>query len=57
MREAYRLQKSELQKELREKEIFLALFIIYIGNEIPSYKNVFEKFETLLPRLLKVVNQ
>ncbi|MEP7251157.1 MAG: ribonuclease P protein component [Ginsengibacter sp.] len=56
MREAYRLQKLPLTKELTEKEIFMTLFVLYTGNEIPSYENVFEKMETLLLRLQKMVS-
>ena len=56
MREAYRLQKLALQKELTDKENFMAVFIIYTGNEIPSYKDIYEKMETLLLRLQKMIS-
>lgn len=57
MREAYRLQKNELQSRLFEREKKMAVFIIYVGNELPDYGFIFEKTENILKRLIKIVNE
>ena len=55
MREAYRLQKFSLQNELEESGKYLAVFIIYTGNELPVYDNISEKMATALHRLEKII--
>ncbi len=55
MREAYRLQKNELQSLLTQKQ--LAVFIIYVGNELPDYDFIFEKTDHVLTRLIKITNE
>ena len=55
MREAYRLQKLSLQNELKESGKYLAVFIIYTGNELPVYDHVSEKMATSLQRLEKII--
>lgn len=57
MREAYRLQKNELQQHLKEKERSLSVFFLYQGKELPSYDEVFEKTGTVLKRLIKLSNE
>lgn len=57
MREAYRLQKSILQEQLKNKEKQLAVFFIYVGNELPDYPMVFEKTGSAIKRLIKIVNE
>ena len=57
MREAYRLQKFSLHSVLKENEKFLAVFIIYTGNEIPVYDYVYEKMGTALHRLEKLIQE
>ena len=56
MREAYRLQKNLLQKKLEQNQNYLAIFIIYTGNELPVYENVFNKMGGLLERLETIVS-
>ncbi len=51
LREAYRLQKIPLQNLVVEHGKSLALFFIYIGKEMPVYKEVHEKMGLLLQRL------
>ena len=53
MREAYRLQKHELYTQLQQKNIFLDLFFIYVGKELPDYDTVFESFNQSLKKLQK----
>ena len=55
MREAYRLQKPSLQHELEKAGKYLAIFIIYTGNELPKYSNISEKMATALQYLKKII--
>lgn len=57
MREAYRLQKNDLQLQLKQKNHQLAVFFIYIGNELPDYSFIFEKTGNVLKRLVKITNE
>jgi ribonuclease P protein component len=57
MREAYRLQKNDLQSVLKERQKQLAIFIIYVGNELPEYDLIFEKMTHVLNRLIKISNE
>lgn len=57
MREAYRLQKNELQGQLTAQQKKMVVFLIYIGNEIPEYQLVFEKTGNALSRLIKKVHE
>jgi len=51
VKEAYRLQKSELEKYLKSKNHQLNLAIIYQKYEILDYKLIEEKIKLLLNRL------
>lgn len=55
MRESYRLQKNNLLNELQENHKSRAIFFIYTGNELPQYKDVFEKIGSALERLEKIM--
>ena len=57
MREAYRLQKSLLQSELENNRLYLAVFIIYTGNSLPEFENIFESMGTAINRLQKIILQ
>ena len=57
MREAYRLQKHDLQNVLKQQQKQLAVFIIYVGNELPEYDIIFEKTTKVLNRLIKISNE
>ena len=54
MREAYRLQKNELQLLPELNKNALKLFIIYIGKELPEFERVYEKTAVVLKRLIKL---
>lgn len=56
-REAYRLQKNELSCYLKEKKIGLNIFFIYTEKEMPEYKQVFEKMNKALIKLLYLLNE
>lgn len=57
MREGYRLQKNELQSLLLQQQMQLAVFIIYVGNELPDYDFIYEKTHHVLTRLIKITNE
>ena len=57
MREAYRLQKNELQEQLKEQQKHLAVFFIYVGNELPEYQFIVNKIGNVLSRLLKITDE
>ncbi|HQW84787.1 MAG TPA: ribonuclease P protein component [Ferruginibacter sp.] len=57
MREAYRLQKNELQHQLVSSNKKLSIFFIYLGSELPNYDLIFEKTGIVLKRLLKIINE
>lgn len=57
MREAYRLQKSNLTETLKQQGKFLILFFIYTGNENPEYQEVADKFQSALKRLNKIADE
>lgn len=56
MREAYRLQKGLLQKQLEDKRKSLVVFIIYNGNTLPEFENIFEKMGMALQQLIKIIS-
>ena len=57
MRETYRLQKNALAASLELKQKHMAVFLIYLGNELPEYQTLFEKTAAVLKRLIKICNE
>jgi ribonuclease P protein component len=57
MREAYRLQKNELQDQLKQQQKYLSVFFIYVGNELPEYTFIFSKMGNVLNRLIKITDE
>ena len=57
MREAYRLQKNELQNSLQQHNRQLIVFLMYTGNELPEQKLVAEKMGAVIKRLQKIINE
>jgi ribonuclease P protein component len=57
MREAYRLQKIDLQNQLQQSNGALTVFILYVSNELPEYDTVFLKMNALLKRLQKIADE
>jgi ribonuclease P protein component len=51
IREAYRLQKTNLKELLPKHEKSLKVFFIYTGNEMPGYQLVSAKVAVILKRL------
>lgn len=56
-REAYRLQKLQLQEKVNSGNKQLAFFMIYTGKELPDHLLVKEKTALILNRLIKVVDE
>lgn len=57
LREAYRLNKNDLQTNLQQRNKSFTVFIIYLGNELPEYKAVTEKMKAVLTRLKKITDE
>ena len=57
IREAYRLQKNELQEMLKEKNLSMKVFFIFTGKELAEYKFVYGKVGVALQKLLKEIVQ
>lgn len=57
MREVYRLQKQVLTCKLKEKNINLALFLMYTGKEVPEYELIKEKISLILQRFIKKLDE
>ncbi len=56
-REAYRLQKPGLAKNLNEQGQKLSVFFIYIGKELPVYEFVYKKMGLILQKLIQISNE
>lgn len=56
MREAYRLQKNELQFQLQQEQKSLRIFILYIGKELPDYETCYKKLTAILNRLGNIIS-
>ena len=57
MREAWRLQKNDLQNEAVSKNLQLSVFLLYVGKDIPNYTLMTEKAVVILKRLKKMVHE
>lgn len=51
IREAWRLQKNELQQKLKQDNKQLHVFFIFTGKEVPDYKLIAEKTAVALQKL------
>ena len=57
IKEAYRLQKNDLQFQLSAVNKGMNLFFIYTGKDVPAYDLIFEKTATVLKRIIKLVDE
>ena len=57
MREAYRLQKNELQNDPALTQKSLGIFFIYTGKVLPEHTIIFEKTGTVLKKFLKIIHE
>lgn len=51
-REAWRLQKNELQQQLLEQNRELDVFFIYIGKELPDFNEVSAQVKAAIKKLM-----
>ncbi len=56
-REAYRLQKKELDLLMNEHPLQLSVFLIYTGKELPAFDIVKEKTALVLQKLITIANE
>ena len=56
MREAYRLQKQELNERLKNSDTNLVVFFIYTGKHLEGYDMVFKKMGNLLNLIFKNIS-
>lgn len=57
IREAYRLQKNELQEQLKLKSTTVNVFFIYTGKELPAYQLIYERVRIALQKLEQLIVQ
>ncbi len=56
MREAWRLQKNELDSLVLKSQQQLSVFMLYTGKELPAYSMVSGKIKLVIERLIKTCN-
>ena len=56
IREAYRLQKNDLQEQLKLKKTTINVFFMYTGKELPGYQLIYEKAGIALLKLSKITD-
>jgi ribonuclease P protein component len=54
-REAYRLQKNELQTQVLKNDSCLHLFFIFTGKEVPGYEEISVPLKKILDKLVKLL--
>jgi ribonuclease P protein component len=56
MREAYRLQKNQLEQLLLQNKK-LVIFILYTGKELPAHDFLHEKMHLIIQKLQRLTNE
>lgn len=56
-KEAYRLQKKQLQETLKQKNLQLNVFFIYTSKELPVFNTMKEKVNVILNKLTKIADE
>ena len=51
IKEAWRLQKNELEKTLHEQSLNLNVFFIYTGRELPPYDEIYSNMKKIILKL------
>jgi ribonuclease P protein component len=57
IREAYRLQKTELQQKMKEKKLQLNIFFVYTAKEFTELNKVMEKLKLILNKMIIIANE
>lgn len=53
-REAWRMQKQDLLSKLKNNKSCLYVFMIYTGNEIPVYQDVYKMVNNIIKKLNEI---
>jgi ribonuclease P protein component len=56
IREAYRLQKNDLESHLLETNQKISLFLIYTGKDIPAYQQISDGCGIIIKKLIKSIH-
>lgn len=56
-REAWRLQKKELQELLEKQKAELDVFLVYNAKELPAFDMIYQKVKQIIIRLSKQINE
>jgi ribonuclease P protein component len=56
-RECWRLQLKPLDEKLTEQLLQSNVFLIYMGNELPEYDELFKKVTAVIKRLIKIIDE
>lgn len=57
IREAWRMQKKDLELLLKTSGKQLNVFFIYTAKELPEYNFVYEKTGVVISKLVKIINE
>ena len=57
IKEAWRLQKNELEKTLHEQSLNLNVFFIYTGRELPAYDDIYNNMKKIILKLHDISNK
>ena len=57
IREAYRFQKKELEKDVLKNDCILHLFFIYTGKEIVTYEELSTRLRQVMDKLARIIHE
>jgi ribonuclease P protein component len=57
IREAYRIQKAELESHVKKNQTLLHLFFIYTGRDIISFEELSHRLKQILDKLVRVIHE
>jgi len=57
IKEAWRLQKNELEKTLYEQTLNLNVFFIYAGRDLPAYDDIYSNMKKIIIKLHDISNK
>lgn len=57
LREVYRLNKQELQTMLQTENRKLALFILFVGKEMPDFELMQQSIKSVFPKLIFAIGK
>jgi len=57
IKEAWRLQKNELERKLHEQSLNLNVFFIYTGRDLPAYDDIYTNMKKIILKLHDISNK